>query len=314
MISASVAAFLLIYGADLVSKSTFTSPALQWPYTYLYLAIPVERRDLARRACARTDRGPARRLRAAARRGRGRGPLLRTRKRGRHGADRRIRRGVAAGHHGDRPDARRRADRRCADLRHLRGVPAAGRAGAAPRAAEHGQFARLPAARDPVLHAGGRHDECRRHHRKTHRARDHAGRPFSRRARARQRAHQHADGRGLGLFHGGCRRDRQDHGAGDGAARLSETVRRRAHQRRLDPRQHDSTEPRADHLRRARERLGRRAVRRHRGAGPADGARDVDRGALRVHPARDRRARREDRAGARVARRCAPRCQRWCCR
>jgi tripartite ATP-independent transporter DctM subunit len=41
VISASVAAFLLIYGADLVSKSTFTSPALQWPYTYLYLAIPV---------------------------------------------------------------------------------------------------------------------------------------------------------------------------------------------------------------------------------------------------------------------------------
>ena len=41
VISASVAAFLLIYGADLVSKSTFTSPALQWQYTYLYLAIPV---------------------------------------------------------------------------------------------------------------------------------------------------------------------------------------------------------------------------------------------------------------------------------
>ena len=41
VISASVAAFLLIYGFDLVSKSTFTSPALQWPYTYLYLAIPV---------------------------------------------------------------------------------------------------------------------------------------------------------------------------------------------------------------------------------------------------------------------------------
>jgi C4-dicarboxylate transporter DctM subunit len=41
VISACVATFLLIYGADLVSKSTFTSPALQWPYTYLYLAIPV---------------------------------------------------------------------------------------------------------------------------------------------------------------------------------------------------------------------------------------------------------------------------------
>jgi len=41
VISTCVATFLLIYGADLVAKSTFTSPALQWPYTYLYLAIPV---------------------------------------------------------------------------------------------------------------------------------------------------------------------------------------------------------------------------------------------------------------------------------
>ena len=184
-------------------------------------------------------------------------------KRGRHAADRRVRRGLAAGHHGDRPDAARRADRRRADLRHLRGVPAAGRARAASRAAGHGQFARLPAARDPVLHAGGRHDECRRHHREADRARDHAGRPFPRRARARQRAHQHADGRRLGLIDGGRRGDRQDHGAGDGAARLSQAVRRRADQRGVDPRQHDSAEPRADHLRGARGGLGRRAVRRH---------------------------------------------------
>jgi tripartite ATP-independent transporter DctM subunit len=41
VISTCVATFLLIYGADLVAKSTFTSPALQWPYTYLYLAIPI---------------------------------------------------------------------------------------------------------------------------------------------------------------------------------------------------------------------------------------------------------------------------------
>jgi len=41
IISGSVCAFLVIYGADLVSKSTFTSPALQWSYSYLYLAIPV---------------------------------------------------------------------------------------------------------------------------------------------------------------------------------------------------------------------------------------------------------------------------------
>jgi C4-dicarboxylate transporter DctM subunit len=41
IISGSVCAFLVIYGADLVSKSTFTSPALQWSYAYLYLAVPV---------------------------------------------------------------------------------------------------------------------------------------------------------------------------------------------------------------------------------------------------------------------------------
>lgn len=40
VISVAVATFLLIYGLDLVQKSTFTSPALQWPYTYLYLAVP----------------------------------------------------------------------------------------------------------------------------------------------------------------------------------------------------------------------------------------------------------------------------------
>jgi C4-dicarboxylate transporter DctM subunit len=40
IISASVAAFLLVYGGDLVLKSTYVSPALQWPYTYVYLAVP----------------------------------------------------------------------------------------------------------------------------------------------------------------------------------------------------------------------------------------------------------------------------------
>ena len=40
IVSAAVAAFLLVYGADLVLKSTYVSPALEWPYTYLYLAVP----------------------------------------------------------------------------------------------------------------------------------------------------------------------------------------------------------------------------------------------------------------------------------
>jgi C4-dicarboxylate transporter DctM subunit len=40
VISAAVAAFLFVYGADLVRKSTYVSPALQWPYAYVYLAVP----------------------------------------------------------------------------------------------------------------------------------------------------------------------------------------------------------------------------------------------------------------------------------
>jgi tripartite ATP-independent transporter DctM subunit len=40
IVSVTVAVFLLVYGTDLVLKSTYVSPALQWPYTYLYLAVP----------------------------------------------------------------------------------------------------------------------------------------------------------------------------------------------------------------------------------------------------------------------------------
>lgn len=40
VVSSAVAVFLLVYGADLVLKSTYVSPALEWPYTYLYLAVP----------------------------------------------------------------------------------------------------------------------------------------------------------------------------------------------------------------------------------------------------------------------------------
>jgi C4-dicarboxylate transporter DctM subunit len=40
VVSATVAGFLLVYGAGLVSKSTYVSPALEWPYAYLYLAVP----------------------------------------------------------------------------------------------------------------------------------------------------------------------------------------------------------------------------------------------------------------------------------
>ena len=172
VISASVAAFLLIYGADLVSKSTFTSPALQWSYAYLYLAMPVSAaislscwRSSRSTACARAWSGAAATARASR-------STSCWKARAGTSAVRLVRRGLAAGHHGDRPDAARRSDRRRADLRHLRGLPAAGRAGAAAGAAGHGQLARLPAARDPVLHAGRRHDECRRHHREADRARD----------------------------------------------------------------------------------------------------------------------------------------------
>jgi C4-dicarboxylate transporter DctM subunit len=41
VISAAVATFLIAYGSELVIRSSYVSPALQWPYTYLYLAVPV---------------------------------------------------------------------------------------------------------------------------------------------------------------------------------------------------------------------------------------------------------------------------------
>ena len=40
IIGAAVATFLVHYGAELVARSTYVSPALQWPYTWLYLAVP----------------------------------------------------------------------------------------------------------------------------------------------------------------------------------------------------------------------------------------------------------------------------------
>jgi tripartite ATP-independent transporter DctM subunit len=40
VIAGSVYAFLVVYGADLVWKSSYISPALQWSYAYLYLAVP----------------------------------------------------------------------------------------------------------------------------------------------------------------------------------------------------------------------------------------------------------------------------------
>lgn len=41
VIAGSVYVFLVVYGADLVMKSSYISPALQWSYAYLYLAVPV---------------------------------------------------------------------------------------------------------------------------------------------------------------------------------------------------------------------------------------------------------------------------------
>ncbi|HVY00182.1 MAG TPA: TRAP transporter large permease subunit [Pseudorhodoplanes sp.] len=40
VISSSVAVFLVVFGWELVRRSTYVSPALEWPYTYLYLAVP----------------------------------------------------------------------------------------------------------------------------------------------------------------------------------------------------------------------------------------------------------------------------------
>ncbi len=104
------------------------------------------------------------------------------------------------------------------------------------------------------------------------------------------------------------------HGPGHGAARLSQAVQRRAHQRGVDPRQHDPAEPRADHLWLARSGFGRRAVRRHDRSGPADGADAVDRRPFRLPAAAGSANMAPAQAGARVARRRSPRCPRWCCR
>ncbi len=41
VISSSVAIFLVVFGWELVRRASYISPALQWPYTYLYLAVPV---------------------------------------------------------------------------------------------------------------------------------------------------------------------------------------------------------------------------------------------------------------------------------
>lgn len=41
IVSVAAAGFLLIYGWQLTERASFVSPALEWPHTYLYLAIPV---------------------------------------------------------------------------------------------------------------------------------------------------------------------------------------------------------------------------------------------------------------------------------
>src|SRR5262249_3829452 len=41
IIMAAVAAFLLHYGSELVSKASHVLPALQWPIATVYLAVPV---------------------------------------------------------------------------------------------------------------------------------------------------------------------------------------------------------------------------------------------------------------------------------
>lgn len=40
VVVAAVASMLIAIGADMVARSSYVSPAMQWPFTYLYLAIP----------------------------------------------------------------------------------------------------------------------------------------------------------------------------------------------------------------------------------------------------------------------------------
>ena len=41
VVSAAAAGFLLYHGWELTRRASFVSPALEWPHTYLYLAVPV---------------------------------------------------------------------------------------------------------------------------------------------------------------------------------------------------------------------------------------------------------------------------------
>ncbi|HUT48143.1 MAG TPA: TRAP transporter large permease subunit [Alphaproteobacteria bacterium] len=41
MVTAATAIMLVVHGSDLVSRSTYVSPAMEWPFLYLYAAVPV---------------------------------------------------------------------------------------------------------------------------------------------------------------------------------------------------------------------------------------------------------------------------------
>ena len=94
-----------------------------------------------------------------------------------------------------------------------------------------------------------------------------AGRPFARRPGAGRHRRLRDVCAGLRIERGHRGRDRLDRAAGNGAARLSDAVRRRRHHRRRLARHPDAAVDSEGHLRDRHQYLDRRAVRRRPAAG-----------------------------------------------
>ena len=290
IVLAAVAALLVVYGTDLVRRSTFISPALEWPTAYLCLAIPVSAVFTLVFLAANPVDG------------------VRTQFAGLLATLVGVLLFAALSALSDlffamRTDVTWTLLVLAIGLMMV-GVPIADSLifGAFVAFLPQGEMFLLtvpqnitaslelvPAAGDSVLHSGGSLDERHQHHRDADRARDNARRPLPRRPRPRQRSHQRAHGRTFGLVGGRCRGDRQDDGRADGTPGISKAVRMRPHGGGIDPRQHASARSRVDHLCGFGVGLGWRFVCRERGARPPHGGCALDRCAYRDNPPRLRR-------------------------
>ena len=115
---------------------------------------------------------------------------------------------------------------------------------------------------DPVLHPGRQFPHPWRRRAADDRFRDLAGRALAWRAGARRHRGLRDVRAGLRIERRHRRRDRRHRAAGDGAARLSDALRRRHHHGRRLARHPDAAVDPEDHLRGLHQHLDRRAVRR----------------------------------------------------